>query len=47
LSQSEERRSGELVRHAEVQQNLLRFLRDRQSSITVSEIITSLSGDLM
>jgi Ser/Thr protein kinase RdoA (MazF antagonist) len=45
LSQSEESRSGELVRHAEVQQNLLHFLRDRQSSITVPEIVTSLSGD--
>jgi homoserine kinase type II len=47
LSQSEERRSVELVRHAELQQDLLRFLREKQFSISVPEIVTSLSGDLI
>ena len=47
LSQSEERRSVELIRHAELQQNLLRFLHEKQFSISVPEIVTSLSGDLI
>jgi Ser/Thr protein kinase RdoA (MazF antagonist) len=47
LSQCEERRSAELVCRAEVQRRLLDFLREKQSSLSVPEIVVSRSRDLI
>src|SRR5215469_17694178 len=47
LSQSEERRSAELIRQAQLVQHLRCFLEDEHFSISVPEIVASKSGRLV